>query len=172
MPRCKTKVAMEVRAAVVMTRDYKNISHMICPTYVRCYSCSLAPNIMDLYYSFSFLSYLLSWLIRSPLVSWQLHCLHVQLLFHIHVVHAYSIHLMQCISMLLIYYNICHMLSSPLSLGLCPSLPFLSCAWCTPPMHVSLPFHSATAMWLHHVHLPFHDYARCMPLIHTCYLDT
>ena len=48
-----------------------------CPMYrgQDCYSRSLAPNITDLQFSFAFLSYLLSWLIRSPLVSWQLHCL-------------------------------------------------------------------------------------------------
>ena len=82
-----------------------------------CYGRTLAPNITDLSFHFllSFLSYLLSWLIRSPLVPWQLRCLRTRPTPALHLV-QYTIsisHSVLCTSMLLSFiYHMPHVILS------------------------------------------------------------
>ena len=140
------------------------------------YGRSLEPNIMDLWFSFCFLSYLLSWLIRfypfslmtATLSSYQACTCPLP-----HVVHNFHFTLVLCTPMLLISFTTCLMLTFHFSLRKCL---LLGCAWCTPPMHVlhkgctfSLPFchcravascHSSIS-WLCLMHAP-----------NSCYLHT
>ena len=149
-----------------------SLRHKLCRSL--CYSRTLAPNITNLFFSFS-LSYLFSWLIRSPfsLMTAMLPSHQACACPLPRAVHDFHFTSVLCTPMLLHSFTTYLMLTSFLSLRLCLLL-FHSrlCLMHTPYACLSyLYFYSATAMRLHHALLPFHGYAWCMPL-NTCYLDT